>query len=552
MIRTLDATLLLADGVRLVSRLWHPDGEGPWPVLVMRQPYGRAIASTVTYAHPSWYADHGFLVVVQDVRGRGLSDGRFAGFAQEAADGAATIRWARALAGSNGRVGTYGFSYQGLTQLLNSGADPGDHDNAALPDCLAPAMCGLDERLHWASEGGAHWWALGLGWALQLAAEGCRRRGDEAGWREIRRSLQRGEFTDGGLALLERHDPDGMGLRWLRQDPSEPDGWTIHTAAPALLRRPMLLIGGWHDPHLNGVLDLWSRARAAGGSPGLVIGAWSHLDWNGGLDSLLLAFFRRHLQDPATGGSPSPPADPPQAPEAPIRLQCCATGVWHGLNVPTPSDPQTAAIAWTLHSEGLAAIRCDEGELRPAGGGGRGGGGGGVVVLVHDPWRPVPGRGGHLGPAPGPVERADLDRRADVACFSTDPLEEDLWLLGTFRLQLRVSADQPSFDLCAALSEVSPDGRSVRQLTTGVARFGPGAAGPAGPRSLALQPLATQLAAGQRLRLSLAAAAWPLIAVNPGDGHLPAGGSSSEHRVISLTLDLDGSRLGLEPLIRAN
>jgi hypothetical protein len=60
------------------------------------------------------------------------------------------------------------------------------------------------------------------------------------------------------------------------------------------------------------------------------------------------------------------------------------------------------------------------------------------------------------------------------------------------------------------------------------------------------------VAAGQRLRLSLAAAAWPQIAVNPGDGSLPAGGSSAEHRVISLTLDLDGSWLGLEPLVRAN
>ncbi len=534
MIRTLDATLQLADGVRLTSRLWHPDGEGPWPVLVMRQPYGRAIASTVTYAHPSWYAGQGFLVVVQDVRGRGASEGRFAGFAQEAADGAATIRWARALAGSNGWVGSYGFSYQGLSQLLNSGDDDG-----ALPDCLSPAMCGLDERLHWASEGGAHWWALGLGWALQLAAEGCRRRGDGAGWRQIRRSLQQGHFCDEGLALLERYDPAGMGLRWLKQDPSVPEGWTVHTAAPALLRRPMLLVGGWHDPHLNGVLDLWARARAAGGSPELVIGAWSHLDWNGGLDSELLAFFRRHLQDPAPGNSP------PAAPEAPIRLQCCASGAWHSAG--DASELQGATIGWSLQSEGLAAIRCDEGELRPEPAGN------GVVVLVHDPWRPVPGRGGHLGLVPGPVERADLDRRADVACFSSAPLEHDLWLLGIFRLQLRVSADQPSFDLCAALSEVGPDGRSVRQLCSGVARFSPGELSAADShRTVALQPLATLVAAGQRLRLSVAAAAWPLIAVNPGDGSLPAGGSSAEHRVISLTLDLDGSWLGLEPLVRAN
>ncbi len=557
MVRARDATLQLADGVRLVSRVWSPDGEGPWPVLVMRQPYGRAIASTVTYAHPSWYAGHGFLVVVQDVRGRGASEGDFGGFAQEAADGAATIRWARALPGSNGRVGTYGFSYQGLTQLLNAGDGAGD-DDPALPDCLAPAMCGLDERLHWAGEGGAHWWALGLGWALQLAAEGCRRRGDAPGWREIRRSLQRGEFLEEGLALLDRHDPGGMGLAWLRRDPAGPEGWTVHPVAAALLRRPLLLIGGWHDPHLRGVLDLWQRARDAGGDPRLVIGAWSHLDWNGGLDHEQLAFFRRHLQDPLSPQRPTQEAAPGAHVAAPIHLQCAATATWHGLSPAAAASPAAvAATGWSLHSGGLAAIRCDEGELRPvveavdpAAGGTAGGG---TVVIVHDPWRPVPGRGGHLGPDPGPVQRADLDRRGDVACFSTAPLQDPLWLLGTFRLRLRVSADQPSFDLCAALSEVSPDGGAVRQLSTGLARFGPAAlAARDGLRTLTLQPVGTLLPAGRRLRLSLAAAAWPQIAVNPGDGSLPAGGSGSGHRVISLTLELEGAHLGLEPLIRAN
>nr|WP_216904651.1 CocE/NonD family hydrolase [Synechococcus sp. CCY 9618] len=530
----------------MVSRLWQPDGEGPWPVLVMRQPYGRAIASTVTYAHPSWYAARGFLVVVQDVRGRGDSQGRFAGFAQEASDGAATIRWARQLQGSNGRVGTYGFSYQGLTQLLNDGGGSGD--GTALPDCLAPAMCGLDERLHWASEGGAHWWALGLAWALQLAAEGCRRRGDLPAWQEIRRSLRQGTYSEEGPALLERHDPGGMGSHWLRRDPGEPAQWTVHPVASELLRRPMLLIGGWHDPHLGGVLDLWQRARAAGGEPGLLIGAWTHLDWGGGVDAELLAFFRRHLQEPASSG-----------PAESLRLQCSSTGAWHDLPGPwSLAQPEPRAAAWSLHSSGLAAIRCDEGELLPAapeaGGSAAhpGGAGLGPVVLVHDPWRPVPGRGGHLGTDAGPLERADLDRRTDVACFSTPPLEEALPLRGTFLLQLRVSADQPSFDLCGTLSSVDSGGGRVVLLATGVARFGAASRAASGAgdglRDLRFQPLAVQLAAGQRLRLSLAAAAWPQIAVNPGDGRPPMGGSSPSHRVITLSLDLEGGLLRLEPL----
>ena len=152
-----DEHLRLSDGTRLIARIWSPAGSGPWPALLMRQPYGRCIASTVTLAHPRWWADHGYLVVVQDVRGQGDSEGVFTGFSQEAHDTAETHAWVRALPECNGRIGCYGFSYQGLTQLL---APPGSPP----PDCMAPAMVGLDERLHWSSEGGAHWWHLGLGW----------------------------------------------------------------------------------------------------------------------------------------------------------------------------------------------------------------------------------------------------------------------------------------------------------------------------------------------------------------------------------------------------
>ncbi|HYP04419.1 MAG TPA: CocE/NonD family hydrolase [Cyanobium sp.] len=522
------------DGIHLATRLWRPQGTGPWPVLLMRQPYGRALASTITYAHPSWYAAHGFLVAVQDVRGRGESEGSFGGFAQEAADGAVAVRWARRLQGSDGRVGTYGFSYQGLSQLLSGGEEEADPDPASFPDCLAPAMCGLDERLHWAAEGGAHWWALGLGWALQLAAEGCRHRGDEEGWRRIRSSLEAGGFLREGLGLLERLDPEGMGLAWLRRDPSRPAGWRSHAVAAALLRRPMLLIGGWHDPHLRGVLDLWRRARQAGGDPELRIGAWTHLDWQGGVDEVQLAFFRRHL---GPAGCTAPP--PGAADENPIQLQCGTTCRWH--DVPAEGEAPTGQ-RWGLRSGGLAAIRRDEGELGE-------GEGSGQLTFVHDPWRPVPGRGGHLDTTPGPVERGDLDGRPEVACFTGTPLGEPLRLLGEPLLTLVVEADQPGFDLCIALSRVSADGTGVRQLATGVARFlGEGCLEPM-ERQVRLQPLFASLDPGERLRLSVAAAAWPQIAVNPGDGTLPRGGSGPRHRAISLTLHLKGSRLLLLPLL---
>ena len=536
-----------ADGTALATRLWCPPGEGPWPALLMRQPYGRTIASSVVYAHPSWYAARGFLVVVQDVRGQGDSEGRFGGFAQEAADGADAVRWLRRLPECNGRVGTYGFSYQGATQLLIGDAVPESDDPDPLPDCLVPAMCGLDERLHWASEGGAHWWALGLAWALQLAAMACRRRRDTAGWQTIRQSLDSGAFLREGPALLERHDPTGMGLGWLRLDPADPEPWCRHPIAPALLRRPLLLVGGWFDPHLNGVLELWHQSRAAGGQPQLRLGAWSHLDWRGGIDALQLAFFRRHLQDISDGGE----AEAPDGPEAkgPIQLQCAIRGHWLAP-LPIGAAP---TLSWRLASSGLAAAREDDGRLLPMD----------IppapkvppehpevpLQIVHDPWRPVPGRGGHLGLEAGPVERADLDRRCDVACFTTAPLEHPLLLIGRPQLALEVSADQPAFDLCAALALVPAEGPGVRQVSTGVLRC---RGGDRQRRQITFQPLALALEPGDRLRLSLAGAAWPQIAVNPGDGRLPWGGAGPEHRPITLTLRELGSRLWLDPLLGAN
>ena len=114
-----DQSLILKDGVKLQSRIWMPANGGPWPALLMRQPYGREIASTVTYAHPSWWANQGYLVIIQDVRGQGGSDGNFTGFKQEASDTTQTHKWVRSLPECNGLLGTYGFSYQGLTQLLS-------------------------------------------------------------------------------------------------------------------------------------------------------------------------------------------------------------------------------------------------------------------------------------------------------------------------------------------------------------------------------------------------------------------------------------------------
>ncbi|MEO9177059.1 MAG: CocE/NonD family hydrolase, partial [Gaiellales bacterium] len=115
----------MRDGVVLRADVYRPLAGGSHPVLLLRLPYDKTAAnSNFGYAHPSWYARQGYVVVVQDTRGRYTSDGVFTPFEHEARDGYDTIEWAARLPGSNGRVGMYGFSYPGAVQLLAAAQQP--------------------------------------------------------------------------------------------------------------------------------------------------------------------------------------------------------------------------------------------------------------------------------------------------------------------------------------------------------------------------------------------------------------------------------------------
>src|SRR2546430_3135178 len=111
----LEATM--RDGTVLGSDVWRPSGGVRHPVLLIRLPYDKSQGEHLCYAHPSWYARHGYAVDSQDVRGRWASGGEFVPFESEADDGEDTMEWLGSLPFSNGRIGMYGFSYPGYTQL---------------------------------------------------------------------------------------------------------------------------------------------------------------------------------------------------------------------------------------------------------------------------------------------------------------------------------------------------------------------------------------------------------------------------------------------------
>src|SRR5271154_1128864 len=181
----------MPDGVRLVSDHYYPAEPGPHTTLLMRQPYGRDIASTVVYAHPVWFARDGYNVVIQDVRGRGDSEGMFYPFRHDRADGAATIEWLRTRPESNGRIGMYGFSYQGMTQFLAGAAQP----EGLL--AIAPGMAACDLYNGWFYHNGALRLATSLAWGLQMLKMDARRLGLrepsdrlEQAWADIRNQFE--------------------------------------------------------------------------------------------------------------------------------------------------------------------------------------------------------------------------------------------------------------------------------------------------------------------------------------------------------------------------
>ncbi|EKV01470.1 putative hydrolase, CocE/NonD family [Leptolyngbya sp. PCC 7375] len=534
-------SLQTRDGKRLDADVYYPDAEGPWPVLLMRQPYGRAISSTVVYAHPTWYAAQGYIVVIQDVRGRGTSEGDFHLFAHEVEDGYDTIQWAGQLPGSNGQVGMYGFSYQGMTQLYAAQAKP-----SALK-ALAPAMVGYDLYQDWAYENGALRLQAGLGWAIQLAAETARLKGDATVFNSLRTAFRNLPLNGPVTAypeVLKQHAPDSFWHDWIAH-PKNDDYW--QTLKPDLtdVDLPMLHVGGWFDPYLTGDLRLFKEMASKSRYPQhFWVGPWSHIPWSrkvgevdfgseamNPIDRLQIRWFDHWLKDKK---------DIELIDKPPIHLFEMGSNQWRLFE----QWPGESSQTYRLKSSGLAAMREDDGALVLAGS--QESAATTVAdVLVHDPWRPVPSLGGHTSFPSGSFERSALDGRSDILTYTTALLETNLAVAGNVTITLNVQADASSYDLCAVLSVVYPDYR-IFNLTQGYMRIN---GEQAQVVSLPLQPTCFRLMAGQALRLSLSAACFPAYTVNPGTRTYPLDTAPTmEQQIITLTVYQDRETLLTLPM----
>ncbi|MDR3496717.1 MAG: CocE/NonD family hydrolase [Ancalomicrobiaceae bacterium] len=515
--------IAMPDGARLVADVYRPVGAGRVPVLLMRQPYGRKIASTVVLAHPVWYAAHGYIVMVQDVRGRGDSEGEFRLLVDDAADGAATLAAAADLAGCDGRVATYGFSYQGITQYL---AFAGARAARTIePAAMAVVMAPWDIRNHWAYEGGAFRLQGGQMWAVQMAAENARLAGDTAAHHALRSALGRlcGGFHPARLDVLDAYPQYSHYADWLADDPTY---WAARSPSALLagqrLELPTFHVGGWLDIMLDGTFAAYQAFRAGGQPSRLKVGPWPHLPWGrraggpdmgaaagAGIDIDIVGFFDHVLK----GAEPT----------AAVELFDLGTRRFVAFD----RLPEGREASLFLASNGRAAPTVTDGELVPEPGGA------GTDRLVSDPWRPAPGFGLTLGTPGGYVDRAAVDDRGDVAVYTGAPLAADLTISGPIRAEIHVTSDRPSFDLAATLSVVADDG-SAMALAGGFTRVPAGAT--AGPVVVDLNRTMMTVAAGKRLRLSLAAAAWPAFMLNPGTGVRPEEATFADAQVTTLAI----------------
>jgi len=512
----------MPDGVELVSDHYYPPQPGAHATLLMRQPYGRDIASTVTYAHPAWFARHGYNVVIQDVRGRGDSEGDFYPFRHEGRDGAQTIAWLRTRPESNGRVGMYGFSYQGMTQLLAAAEQP----EGLL--CIAPAMTACDLYHGWFYQNGALRFAGTLGWGLQMLKADVRRK-------KLREASDRLEQAWTNLsaqasALPYRAHPalHGEGvpqyvLDWF--DHAEPDEyWQSFDVSQTLDRIdvPALHVSGWYDMFLRGsvygFLDLCNRARSALARENqyLIAGPWIHIPWGDrvgtadfgpgallDMDEIHLRWFNHWLRDSSEfAGEPR------------VRHFVLGENQWRRA----AAFPTDAKYRLLLHSNGKANSRKGDGVLsralrsteEPC------------DIFIYDPEVPVLAPGGAAALS-GQFDQGSMELGNNLLVYTTEPLDAPLFVFGIPYVILYCATSAAHSDFTAKLVRVRPRG-AADFLCMGIARSSwlfreiGYSADTIHSWHFPLEPASCRFDVGDCVRLEIASSAFPLYDRNPGSG----------------------------------
>ncbi len=523
----------MRDGTILYADVYRPLAEGRYPVLVARTPY-----SAEARPEPKFFSRRGYVFVIQDVRGRYESEGRWDPFRHEARDGYDTIEWAARQPWSNGKVGMLGKSYLGLVQWQAAKEAP-PHLVTIFPDV--------------ASTSPYHdFVTLNGGWRLSF----------NFGWGAVRQESRIGQnprlhWSDSGsdnlaydrviwhLPLLDMQRLLGRRAQFYEQwieHPDYDDYWKSLSAVEKFekITIPVHNFGGWFDIFTQGTVDGYVGMRERGGSEvarqqsRMIVGPWGHgpSRTTGDLDfgpeapvdvmAVQLRWFDYWLQ--GRNGLDQ---------ETPVKIFVMGRNRWRfEKEYPLPG---TRYRKLYLGSDGGANSSRGDGRLgwntppadSPA------------DRYLYDPDNPVPSLGGNNccgTPTPaGPVDQRPIEQRRDVLVYTSDILQEEVEVTGPVKLVLYAASDAPDTDFVAKLVDVYPDGRAIN-IAEGIlrARYRDG---PDRPQPLQKDRVYTltidmvdtsnAFLPGHRIRLDVTSSHFPQFDRNPNTGEAFGTGAST-------------------------
>jgi uncharacterized protein len=457
----------MRDGTTLYADVYRPASGGPFPVILMRLPYNKTDAETLNYHHPSSYARRGYMIVVQDTRGRGRSEGDFYPYAHEEEDGYDTVEWAASLPNSNGRVGMYGFFYAGATQLQAALGRPPSLKT------ICPALTGSQFYEGWSYNGGAFALAFNVSWATFLSMSEARRRGDDASTMTLTTATRDAGRTYPYLPLKDFPPlvPTGSApffLDWMAH-PSYDDYWRRWSVDEDYSRIavPALHIGGWYDSFVSGTLkNFIGLRREAGGERSraaqkLLVGPWQHFPWarqtgvtdfgpeaRNVVDTWQWRWFDQFLRDEDTNVLDSP-----------VTIFLMGENRW--MNESSWPIEGTEYQNYYLHSEGAANSLNGDGALNQELPGHEP-----PDIYIYDPLFPMPSLGGHSCCNPftspmGPSYQSVREMANEVLVYTSPPLEQSLTVIGPVSATLYAATSAVDTDFTVRLCDVTPDGRSI-------------------------------------------------------------------------------------------
>jgi uncharacterized protein len=547
------------DGVLLATDIYRPAHNGepegrPLPVLLHRTPYDKSEKSGQAIAR--FFAQRGYVVLVQDIRGRHASQGVFEKYYKyDAYDGYDTIEWAAKQPFSNGKVGMYGTSYAAHTQADASKLAPPHLTTMVLN------MGGMSSAWnHSVRYDGAFEMGRQLTWAWGQALEDAK---DSA----TRKMLTAESVTDWYNALPLRKGQSPLAIApvfegYYLDEATHADygpywqtigmQWERFYAQTADV--PMLHVGGWYDIYLRGTIQNWRSLGALKKSPEkLLIGPWTHhgnkRSYAGDVEfgeaaalkdfdlDFHLRWFGRYLKGEA--------ATDTQAKA--VRYFLMGTGdghkdaagrmvhggEWRDSDRWPPADAKAATFY--LHGDGTLSTS-EPAKAEPV-----------STTYQFDPAHPVPSIGGGVSArlkdgAYDQRERKDmpgsrppflpLKSRSDVLVFETEPLTEDVAIAGPVEVRLYASSTGVDTDFTAKLVDVYPPNDSFPQgfdmnLTDGILRVryrGDAKVGklmkPGQVYAFTIRPFDTAnvFKKGHRIRLDISSSNFPRFDVNPNTG----------------------------------